>query len=374
MDPLDLAGSYLVLDLGNACPLRCGHCIQSEAERHDHFRSRGTMDTGLALDLLDELQDAGRRFHALMLFWLGEPLLHPDIVPIYRRAIDAVRAGVFRRVELHTNAVLLDEEIAAAVADSPGGEQRWHLSLDAATPETYRAVKGRDVFHRVEANVERLLDQRRARGNDDLTLAFQFIPQRRNASEARAFVARWRRALARRGRTMEVHARAIPEGAGDCVFLRQLDALRPREQRAANGLYERVLEDVGLARRPSATRRALERLRRLAGARGGAVAAATGPVPCACPFLSPVVRWDGEVTVCTRDSGMTLAAGDLREASFHEIWWESPSLGALRRAHMEGRAGGLCRGCPIPRSANYTGLDPADLERYRRSRRVGIRR
>jgi len=70
------------------------------------------------------------------------------------------------------------------------------------------------------------------------------------------------------------------------------------------------------------------------------------------------------VTVCTRDSALSLSVGDLKQSSFHEIWWESETLASLRQAHLSGTADGLCRDCPIPRSANYTGLESQDRERY----------
>jgi len=357
-------GAYLVLDLGNDCPLSCRHCIQSEQRRHAHFDRRGKMDPQRALSLLDELQQRGRRFHVLILFWLGEPLSHPQFQRIHARAVEAARAGVFHRIEVHTNAVLLTEEIGWAVTDTQGVEQRWHFSLDAVRPDTYRRIKGLDRYEHVEAAVRRFLADRQAAANGSLKVAFQFIPQRLNAGEATAFVRHWRRVMERHGGELAVVGRAIPEGEGDCVFFRQLDALDPAGQSAANALYEDVLRQVGINPPPAlrdrvATVSGLVGRLRKPGPDEPAVVAA-----CACPFLSPIVHWDGRVTVCTRDSALSLCVGDLNEARFHEIWWESETLAALRRAHLRGNAGGLCRDCPIPRSANYTGLEPEDRERY----------
>ncbi len=381
MIPLDLPGAYLVLDLGNRCPLACRHCIQSEAGDHAHFQQRGQMAPALAAGLLDELAARGRRFHSLILFWLGEPLTHPEFVAILERAAAAAKEGVFHRIEVHTNAVLLDPEIARRICAIRGVNQRWHFSLDAASEATYARVKGGDHYREARRNVLAFLEERAAAGNEELAAVFQFIPQADNEAEAPAFVRSWCRAVERLGGRASVVGRALPEDAGDAVFFRQLDALDPALQGAADRLYRRVLRQVGIDPRSKMTERLVRGARALRSAAGDALrsASASGgedtPVaPCACPFLSPVVHWDGRVTVCTRDSGLTLSPGSLADASFHDLWWEAAGLGALREAHLRGDAGGLCRGCPIPRSANYTGLAADELERYHAARDMQARR
>lgn len=374
MTPVDLPGAYLVLDLGNRCPLRCQHCIQRESERHEHFETRGHMDVELANALLDELAARGRRFHSLILFWLGEPLQHPQFTAIHRRAMAVAREGVFRRIEIHTNAVLLDREIAREVLADDGVDQRWHFSLDAVSPVTYGRVKGRDRYRDARAHVLAFLEERAAAANGSASAVFQFIPQRDNHGEAGAFVQTWRRAVERHGGRLAVVGRSVPEGIGDAVFFRQLDALEPGEQEAANRLYQRVLWRTGVEGRPAAGERLLHRAGELRGALERRVSAdpepsEKRPVTCACPFLSPVVHWDGRVTVCTRDSGLTLSPGSLVRSSFHDLWWEAPALRDLRDAHLRGDAGGLCRDCPIPRSANYTGLADQELRRFVAARR-----
>ncbi|MDP7110316.1 MAG: radical SAM protein [Myxococcota bacterium] len=360
MKPLDLPGAYLVLDLGNRCPLACRHCIQNEPDRHEHFRTLGQMDVDLATSLLDELADRGRRFHSLILFWLGEPLQHPQFVDIHRSAVAAAARGVFRRIEVHTNAVLLQREIARAVLSAGPVPQRWHFSLDAASPSTYTKVKGRDHYWGARQNVLAFLEERAGLDAQAVSAVFQFIPQVDNAGEAVAFARTWRRAVERHGGQLSLVGGHVPEDVGDVVFFRQLDALEPGEQEDANRLYRQVLRRTGVEPRPALTDRLRRRLT------SGRAGPASEPVPCACPFLSPVVHWDGRLTVCTRDSGLELSPGSLRDGSFHDLWWESPGLGELRAAHLAGTAGGLCRDCPIPRSANYTGLTRSDLDRYRR--------
>ena len=58
--PPALDGAYLVLDLGNGCPLACRHCIQREPRRHAHFDRLGVMRPALAEGLLEDFTLHGK--------------------------------------------------------------------------------------------------------------------------------------------------------------------------------------------------------------------------------------------------------------------------------------------------------------------------
>ena len=81
------------------------------------------------------------------------------------------------------------------------------------------------------------------------------------------------------------------------------------------------------------------------------------------------MNWDGRVTTCTRDNEMDNLLGDLREQSFHEIWWENEKLKGYRKGALEGRYDELeiCQTCIIPKSANYTQMTKPEIRAYRKS-------
>jgi MoaA/NifB/PqqE/SkfB family radical SAM enzyme len=56
------------------------------------------------------------------------------------------------RQNVNTNAVIFSPEIESALRD---GSVDVQISIDSGTPATYAAVKGRDVFDRVAANIAR---------------------------------------------------------------------------------------------------------------------------------------------------------------------------------------------------------------------------
>lgn len=343
---------YLVLELTNQCPLACTHCIQGFRDDYDHLKTAGHMDPALVHGLLDDLKARGARFNDLILFWLGEPLLHPEFPAIYRAVLAAARtAKLFNTVTVHTNAVKLTGEIAALAAAHCDVRQQWHFSIDAATRGTYRAIKGRDLFDEVAANVEAMVAVRAAARARYPRLVFQFIVRDVNRCEAGAFADRWRGVTASHGAACGVAGPHVPGGDGDYVFYRQLDCLDAPAQDGANTIYREVLRGAGL---PVAD----------PGGADESPGSSARLTACSGFFKSPTINWDGRVTVCTRDSGLRLQIGDLSKDPFTKIWFDNPRLDAIRRSVASGDYTGLdfCRGCIIPRSHNYTGITAAEID------------
>ena len=87
---------------------------------------------------------------------LGEPLLHP-------RFLDMVRLAKERglRAEVTTNALLLDEAMAAGLLEA--GLDQLVVSIDGASAEAFGRVRSGASLERVVENVRRLHDARGAR-------------------------------------------------------------------------------------------------------------------------------------------------------------------------------------------------------------------
>lgn len=94
------------------------------------------------------------------LLWLGghgDPLMHPDFAQI---VAGARSAGVFA-LGVATPLVEMSDAHVAALFDAQVDVVQ--VLLDAGTSTTYAAVHGADHYQTVLANVQRLLDERRAR-------------------------------------------------------------------------------------------------------------------------------------------------------------------------------------------------------------------
>jgi len=352
--PPRLPGSYLVLELSGSCNLACVHCDrprppgEAQGEADQAF-----LDPRLLDGLLQDLARADAHFDALILFWLGEPLLHPRFVEIYQSLLRAnQRSRIFEKLELHTNATCLDDSIMRAALNRSDTPQVWHLSIDAARASTYRKIKGRDRFAAVERAVGRMVARKGRLGATWPRLVFQFILCDRNIDEAAPFRHHWRQACRRAGLELRTAAGHVPDGPGDeaVVFFRQLDCPTAEEQARQNRIFRTAVASMGLS--PPAEGVSPEQVE------------PRNLQPCSAFWKSPVIGWRGDVTVCTRDSGFAMVLGNIRDRPFSELWW-----GAEQRARRARVARGdyqqlpLCQDCFIPRSANYTQVGPLEIQR-----------
>lgn len=345
-----LPGSYLVLETTNTCSLACVHCSVSEAA-HPHHARTGFLPLPTAEAVFADLRAVGARFDTLILFWLGEPLVHPAFGPIYQAALRTASAGVFGKVELHTNATHLTADKVRVALNLAPVPQVWHLSLDAATRDTYRRIKGMDRFDVVEANVRGFLDAKAARGARWPRPVFQFIVSENNAAEVAPFRARWEAACRSRGLPVRSAAQIVPPGEDAVVFFRQLDCPTPEAQAVQNAVFRAAMATEGLDL-PRADKSPTTVPDDNAGV-------------CACFWKSPVIGWDGTVTTCTRDNRFENAIGNVADTPFSTLWWGEEMAGRRARVARVDYAGlPVCATCFIPRSANSSDITTAEIEAH----------
>ncbi len=345
---LHLPGSYLVLETTNRCSLACVHCSVSEDD-HPHHARTGFLGMATVNALFQDLVRVRARFDALILFWLGEPLLHRDFGAIHAAALRVANEhGTFGSVEVHTNATHLTPDKVRAALNEAATPQTWHLTLDGTTAATYRAVKGRDPFDKVEGHVRHFLGEKARLGARWPRAVLQFIVGRNNAHEAVAFRERWGRELDRLGLPWRAAAQEVPQGEDTVIFFRQLDAPTREAQEAENATYRATMATLGLT---------LPRAER-----SPAQLADKASAPCGCLWKAPTVGWDGTVTTCTRDNRFENALGNLHTTPFSELWWGSRMREVRSRAGA-GRDAGLaaCVGCFVPQSANSTAITPGEV-------------
>lgn len=363
--PPAMPGSYLVVETTNKCSLACVHCSVSE-KGHGHHTANGYVDPKLILDLFDDLVASRAHFDTLIFFWLGEPLIHPSFNTLYQAALRANRVHrVFGKLEIHTNATHLSEEKARVALNASPVPQVWHFSLDAARRDTYHRIKGMDRFEKVEANIARFLALKGSTGARWPRVVFQYILSSANAEEAPAFLRRWGRACDAAGLPWTAAAQNVPaHGEEAVVFFRQLDCPSVEEQERENRVFRDTMGRMGLALpRQAQTPEQVD---------------AVGHGTCSGFWKSPVVGWNGELTVCTRDNLLHNSVGNLYRTPFSRLWWGALMQGRRERV-ARGDYGGLptCQDCFIPRSSNYTDVAPEDvhaLATWERSSHAGLLR
>lgn len=124
------AGPVIIWNLIRRCNLTCKHCYATSADKD--FAGE------LSLEEIHAVQDDLQAFRVPVLILSGgEPLLHPEIFSISRRARDM---GFY--VGLSTNGTLIDEHNIDAIADI--GYNYVGISLDGieATHDRFRRLQG----------------------------------------------------------------------------------------------------------------------------------------------------------------------------------------------------------------------------------------
>ncbi len=338
------------------CNLACTMCApHAESWPTVHGIPKGLMPLALYERVLAGLVAGDCHFDHLILQWLGDPSLHPDLERMVGLAGHTLGARV-GHVRVDSNAILLTETRLDRMLreKAPAVPLLLVFTLDAATAATYRRVKGREGLEKVRRHVRHLLRNRAGVGRVDVQL--QFVVQPGNAHEAAAFLAYWS-ALATchdsEGGHVEVMFKRLSVGGGAAG------------QAAADALYDTTLHEAGIT----------------AHTEGGfsvsiwqerpwqADDAHKARGPCPGAWLTPVVRHDGELLMCCADLGSELRLGSLAEHDFRTLW-EGEVATRLRLQHLAGRFEGVCASCG---GVNWYRMPPGAAAATReRARALGV--
>lgn len=202
----------LYLETTNRCDSKCQTCVR-------------TFDTleppkDLTLAELKAIADQFPVLDRVVLHGVGEPLLNRDLFEMIAYLKTKGAAVVF-----NSDAITLTPARAERLVAS--GADEYRVSMDAATPETYRRIRGVDRFDRVVGNVGHLVDVMRGRGLARPRVSLWFTTMKANIEELPAFVR-----LAGRLGVPEVHVqRLVYNGRGLAVEAQSIHrALEARER------------------------------------------------------------------------------------------------------------------------------------------------
>jgi MoaA/NifB/PqqE/SkfB family radical SAM enzyme len=163
----------LYLETTNRCDSECRTCV----------RTFKTLEPAADLTLA-RVRAIVAQFPALdrvVLHGIGEPLLNREIFDI----VGYLKARV-PLVLFNSDAISLTALRARRLIESRLDEYR--VSMDAATRETYRRLRGVDQFERVVANVRRLIEIARDLGRATPRISLWFTASRANLDELPEFV------------------------------------------------------------------------------------------------------------------------------------------------------------------------------------------
>jgi MoaA/NifB/PqqE/SkfB family radical SAM enzyme len=213
----------VVIATSTTCNLRCVMC--------PHGMNLVEQPRYMPIDLVDRLGSFLKGVSRVMIAGVGEQ----TISPAFWRIIELVAGRSDVSVRVNTNGHFISEETAERILDS--GLTEISFSLDAATPETYRKIRGGN-FEQVLAGIGTLVRARSRRKTQRLRILINMVLMSENLAEAPAF--------ATLGRDLGV----------DAVVLSQLFNFGDRpDWRVARGGWTFVYSDQMIGRRPEDARR-----------------------------------------------------------------------------------------------------------------------
>ena len=270
--------SYYIIEPTNHCNYSCSIC----PNRLYASDEKGYMSYDMFENIVSQISCFA---DVIQLYWVGEPLLHPQIYDMIAHCKSHTNA----KVMLSTNGSLLTYDTCKKLVDN--GLDKLIVSMDAAdSNEVYNAIRTYGNLEQLNLNVIQLME---FASQIDITL--QFILTNVNEIERERFIEKW-----------------TPFGVKisvQCLYTwaNQLPEL--------NGLSSFMSPMIGQER-----------------------------IPCADLWYKIAIHWNGDVSRCCFDWSYKNVLGNVNYKTVREIWNES-GIRCLRMCHHKLDFDGLCEGC-----------------------------
>jgi radical SAM protein with 4Fe4S-binding SPASM domain len=139
---------HLDIETTNACNLKCPMCPRT-IQSLESSGKVGFMDFDFYKSLIDQGAESG--LCSVKLNYLGEPLIHPDVV---KQVMYAKEKGVIE-VMFNTNAVALTEKVSRELLEA--GLDSIFFSVDSPYPERYNEIRVGADFTQVVENIRKFI-------------------------------------------------------------------------------------------------------------------------------------------------------------------------------------------------------------------------
>lgn len=324
----------LILDTIGRCNLKCVMCPQS-SENAGH--PRGKMDFSLYRKIFDELaSDDGIKADAILPFWNGEALLHPEFPEMIRyAAMSRKKNHGFNVFSLHTNFLLAGRETAKLMVDS-GIFGPITVSIDAVSQETYSKIRQGGDYEKLIENLDYFLYYRNSKNVTQPSLSVQFIVMDQNKEQAEEFFRLWESRFSRYSIRPALAFDDTACFAGDTIYFRLLQTGNASEQAHARNMHQQVRQHFNPVEIQSVYTSDDTYQESVSPARP----------PCVVLWQQLAVRSDGEVSPCCRDVSVRMNLGRAHEKSLLELFF-GQKANNLRNMHIRGEFEKLplCSGC-----------------------------
>jgi radical SAM protein with 4Fe4S-binding SPASM domain len=163
----------LYLEVTNRCNLKCKACIL--------YKGSWESPRDITLDELIRITDQLPELERIALHGIGEPLLNKDLPAMIRHLKNRDVS-----VQFNSNGILLDEsqrnDLIAA------GLDELRISLDAASPQGYKAMRNSNQFDQIVNNLRSFVDRIRHHPLSHPKLSLWYLGTRENIAELPDFI------------------------------------------------------------------------------------------------------------------------------------------------------------------------------------------
>ena len=316
----------LYLEITNRCNLLCETCPRTFAALEP--------PADMSWDLFTRIVDQFPKIARVVLHGVGEPMMVKSLPRMVRTLKER---GTY--VLFNTNGTLLTEKKGRALIAA--GLDELRVSLDAADPAAFRAVRGKDFFARIVRNVGAFTELQRKEGHDRPRVSLWLTGLKETIDQLPAFVR-----LARKIGVGEVYLQRL-------VYFPQGQGLA----RAASALFEALSgEEAQHIAEAAALARELGIRFDASGASepGASLRRQPGEEPwslCRRPWSLMYFTAHGRAIPCCIApfsergyDGFTL--GDATQQSLREIW-NGPRYQDFRRALLSDAPPSCCASCGV---------------------------
>ncbi|MFW6019279.1 MAG: radical SAM/SPASM domain-containing protein [Bacteroidales bacterium] len=287
--------SSFSLEPTNNCNLNCPECPAGELNMK---RARGNINSQVYKSVIDQLAE-----HAmyLILYFQGEPFLHPDIFDIihYARSKNLY-------VVTSTNGHYLDEEKSHQLVNS--GLHKLIVSLDGTDQEAYEAYRKGGDINKVVQGIENVVEAKKQLNSRKPIIEIQFLVLKTNEHQIEE--------IRRLSKSLNVDKLALKTAqvydykAGSKYIPRTEKYSRYRKLKSGN--YE--------IKMPLKNR-------------------------CHRMWSGCVITFDGYVVPCCFDKDASFAMGNIREHSFKDIWKNENYQKFRKQIFANRQEIEMCRNC-----------------------------
>lgn len=163
----------LYLEVTNRCNLKCKACIL--------YKGSWEPPRDITADELVRITDQLPDLERIALHGIGEPLLNQELAAMIQHLKKRTITVVF-----NSNGILLDESRQRDLIAA--GLDELRISLDAASPEGYKAMRNNNQFDQIIKNLRSFADRLRHHPHSRLKLSLWYLGTSENIAELPDFI------------------------------------------------------------------------------------------------------------------------------------------------------------------------------------------